>query len=103
MENNLIERINRIAKHLETTQHPGAESVCKKLRAIGAHIEAGGIPGPEEFRYIDYYEPKKILPKCRFISPLWECKLGVMEYCKHRSEWEKGQNTCRKYAERTSK
>lgn len=103
MDNNLIDRIEKIAKHLKDSNHPGAPQIVPKLTKIVDHIESGGIPGPEEFRYVNFYEPKWILPKCKYISALWECKLGLMEHCKHRPEWEQGINTCKKYAERIGK
>lgn len=83
--------------------HPGKESVTKRLDKLQEHIETGGIPGPKEFRFLEYYEPKAILDKCMFLSPLWECRRGLMEQCKHRVEWERGENTCKEYIERTGK
>ncbi len=103
MSNPLIDRIDRIISHLLKKKHPGAGSVVPELKSIKKHIEDGGIPGPKEFRTINYYEPRSILPKCKFISPLWECRIGIMEHCKHRPEWEKGVNTCKKYRERIGK
>lgn len=103
MDNQLTDRIRNIIKHLNEKRHPGAPHIVPKLKRIIDHIESGGIPGPDELEYVNYYQPRSILPKCSFINPLWECTLGLMEYCKHRPEWEKGENTCEKYVERTGR
>jgi len=97
MDNALIGRIEEIAKELVSGSHPGAQTLIPKLNRLKKHVEQGGILGPEEFRFLDFYEKTKILSKCKFISPLWECRLGIMEHCKHRVEWEQGENTCQKY------
>ncbi len=98
MDNNLTERIIKVVKHLEKKGNPGESSIVPKLLALREHIESGGIPGPADFDLIDYYEPTAILPRCLYISPLWECKIGLMLNCAHRAEWERGENTCTRYA-----
>lgn len=98
--NELVGRIKRISSRLLEEENPAAETVVPRLAKIRQFIESGGVLGPEEFRFINFYD-RDILPSCRFLSPLWECRIGLMEFCKHRSEWEEGGCTCEKYQGRS--
>lgn len=100
VENNLLYRIDRTVAHLVSKGYSEDQGVVKKLRVLSKNIEGGMIPGIADFNLIDFYEPRAILPKCQHISPMGLCKVGIMEYCRHRAEWEKGKNTCQKYVER---
>lgn len=100
IDNNLINRIDRTVEHLHAKGYDPQRGVVKKLRVLKLNIEKGMIPGIADFKLLDFYSPKSILDKCEHISPMGKCKIGLMEYCKHRMEWERGVNTCKKYVER---
>ena len=100
IDNNLIDRIDRTVDHLVSKGYDQDRGVTRKLRILKVNIEKGMIPGPADFKLLDFYSPKTILEKCEHLSPLGECRIGLTEFCKHRMEWEKGTNSCPKYTER---
>ena len=98
--NNLLDRINKISEHLRTNFSAGWESKCKKLSGLFQRIEEGLIPGPADLDFINDCEPNRILGRCQSMSPLGNCRVGMMEWCCHRGDWERGICKCKKYQER---
>ncbi len=97
--NNLQDRISELAEYLKTKHPLGWETSSRKLLKISNFVDEGGIIGQPEFDFLDTIKPR-ILGKCESISPLGHCQQGVMEWCRHRGEWELGKCTCKKYHER---
>jgi hypothetical protein len=101
VDNNLLDRIEKTITHLKSKGYKSQSGgVIHRLSVLAKNIEEGTIPSLSDFDLVDFYEPRAILPKCNHLSPLGECWLGLMEYCRHRQEWERGDNTCKKYVER---
>lgn len=100
-DNNLVARIQKTIRHLISKGYEEQDGVVGRLRVLMMDIEGGMIPGLAELEFIDFYEPKSILLRCEKMSPIGRCKICLMEYCAHRAEWERGENTCKKYVERT--
>ena len=98
--NNLLDRIYKLSEHVRINQNPGWETNLKKLNRIREDVENGFILGAPEFVFLDSIQPR-ILGKCKYMSPLGNCNAGIMEWCSHRGDWERGFCKCKKYFERT--